>query len=234
MTAIAPPVPRTDSRTLRVTGLLVRRQALVWAWYWGLLALVAVMLSGIPTLPDDAATGVWGFLDTAPRWFAFAMLVGLLLGSVGPHVALGMTRRGFTGVLAVVAGLTALVGAVIWTLGAVVEARLTGRTVGAVGPIVLENAAQLASYAAAGVLVGAVYYRAGGWWGTVTLPLTLGPTVLAETWVATGWQGATGAALGLPPAPPVLTYLLPALVAVLLLLAARPVLGGAAIRRPSG
>ncbi|WP_182112275.1 MULTISPECIES: hypothetical protein [unclassified Actinotalea] len=232
MTTVALSRSRSGSRVLRASAQLLRRHAVAWAWYWVLLAAVVVVMARTPLRVEVDAAGMWSTVDSAPRWFAFAMLLSLVPSGLAAHVANGLTRRAFADVLVAVAVVTALAGGVAWAVGAAVEAAVTDTTGRPVLPLILEAAAHLAAYGAAGTLVGAVYYRAGAWWGTLTLPLTVGPAVAAETWVASGWQGEVGAALGWPSLTGPATTLLPVGVAALLLLATRMVLSRAAIHRP--
>ncbi len=218
---------------LRVVRPTLRVQAPVWAWFWGLMAAVAVVLTGTPERYDPDAPGVWGALDTVPRWFAFSLLLAHVASATAPHVASGLTRRAFARLLGLLSLLTAVVAAVVWTVGLTVENALTGRPavgVAALGPLVGEHAGAILCYSVTGALVGAVYYRGGAWWGTLTLPLTVAPAIVTEAWTSSGWQGAVGRAVGLPPAPPPLALLVPVLVSLALLVAVDAVLRRAAIR----
>ncbi|WP_199423277.1 hypothetical protein [Actinotalea solisilvae] len=227
-TTVAQPV-RRGSVLLRVVRPTLRAQAPVWAWFWGLLAAVAVVLSGSAEHYGLRA-GVWGTLDTVPRWFAFSLLVGQVAAGTAPHVANGLTRRAYSRLIGLLALATAVAASVVWSLGLAVENSLTSRDLPDLVPLVAEHAGATACYAVAGALVGAAYYRGGAWWGTLTLPLTVGPVLVVEAWTSTGWQGAVGRAAGLPPAPEAVALLLPVLVAGVLLVAVDRVLRRAAIR----
>lgn len=226
------PVPR-GTVLRRAARPTLRAQAPVWAWFWGLLAAVAVVMAGTAER-YDVGSGVWGSLDTVPRWFAFSLLVAQVASGTAAHVAQGLTRRAYAWLLGALALTTGVAASVVCTLGLALENTLTGRAVPALVPLLAEHAGALTCYAVTGALVGAVYYRGGAWWGTLTLPLTVGPVLVVEAWTSTGWQGAVGRAAGLPPAPQALVLLLPVVVAVVLLLVVERVLRRAPIRATAG
>ncbi len=233
-------VTRSEGLAARRAGLLrvarptLRIHAPVWAWFWGLLALIAVVLAGTAERYDLGGRGVWGALDTAPRWFAFSLLLAHVATGTGPHVAHGMTRRRFVRLLAVLALVTAVAAAVVWTLGYAIESRLTGRQLDDLVRLAAEHSGALVCYAVTGALVGAAYYRGGAWWGTLTLPLTMGPVLVTEAYTSSGWQGAVGRAVGLPEAPPAVALVLPLVVALVLMVVVDRVLRRAAIRPAPG
>lgn len=238
--------PVLDRPAVRGARLALRSQLVVWGWFWLTLVVIAVGILVVTVRVSDVGHSVWDYLSAAPRWFTFTLLVLLVTAGVGPYVAHGLTRRAFVRLDAVVAVVTAVAFAACWTLGQAVEVavfRAQGwptvvqradhlYTDGAqLGLVALEALGTLLVYAAAGVLVGAVYYRAGGWWGTLTLPLTLAPLALAQVLVAGRvGEGVVGVAADLPTAVRLLGLLVlaPAALAV-----AHVVLGRAAVRRPA-
>ncbi len=223
-----------SSVLLRALRPTIRVQAPVWAWFWGLLAAVAVVLAGTAERYDLGGTGVWGAVDSAPRWFAFSLLLAHVATGTGPHVAQGMTRRAFVRLVAVFAALTAVAAGVVWTVGFAVESALTGRPVPDLAPLAAEQVVAILCYSVTGALVGAAYLRGGPWWGTLTLPLTVGPLLVTEAYTSSGWQGAVGRAIGLPEAPQTVALVLPVLVSALLLVVVDRVLHRAALRPATG
>ncbi|MBX9244713.1 hypothetical protein ICW40_07800 [Actinotalea ferrariae] len=238
-TSVAPQAPSAHrfghrSVPLRALRPTIRVQAPVWAWFWGLMAAVAVVLAGIPARYDLGEMGVWGAVDAAPRWFAFSLLLAHVATGTAPHVAHGMTRRAFVRLVAVLAALTAVAAGLVWTVGYAVERTLTGRSVPDLAPLAAEHVVAILCYSVTGALVGATYLRGGPWWGTLTLPLTFGPLLATEAYTSSGWQGAVGRAIGFPEAPQAVALVLPVLVSVLLLVVVDRVLHRAALRPASG
>ncbi|WP_199423276.1 hypothetical protein [Actinotalea solisilvae] len=228
---------------VRGARLALRSQLPIWGLFWLTLVAIAAVILAVTLRFADVEQSVWNYLGAGTRWFAFTMLVFLVTAGVGPYVAHGLTRRAFVGLVALDAGVTSVVFAACWTLGHAVEVavfRAQGwPTVvedhlyadGAqLGLVALEALPTLLVFAVSGALVGAAYYRAGGWWGTLTLPLTLAPIVLTEALLTGGWIGDAVADLG---ATVPLAVRAPAvlLLAGAGLLALHLVLGRAAIRR---
>jgi hypothetical protein len=208
-----PPAPaRAASPVVRTGRAFLRIQLHLALWLWGIVAAIWVVLTVVLSRVEGSAEGsaggsaggpgvsTWSSVDQGPRWFLFAMALIMVTGYLPAHVANGMTRRSFTTALGVVLAVTSAGYAVLWTLGraverAVFEARgwptgpQSSDVAAADGPLLLLGLASLvtfAVYAASGMLVGATYYRGGAWWGTLTLPLTVGPVLLAELVVSGG------------------------------------------------
>ncbi len=159
--------------------------------------VIAVTL-GIPTLVDRLGghTGsIYPGVAQAPRWFLFVIAIVLVAEGLGPHVALGMTRRSFArqhaaglAVVAAVYGALSLAVTLLerWffeRLGWPLETVYGQRPVPTdPWPLVwVDHAVLLAVFALSGLAVGAVYYRWRGWIGTLALPFTVGPVFLAAT-----------------------------------------------------
>lgn len=122
-------------------------------------------------------------------WFPFAQAIGIVVGYLRVHVAAGMTRRTFARATLLVGVGTGVAYAAVLTLLTVVEralhhaagwgwrvadAGLADET-SATGLLTAELLLSFVVGNLSGLLVGAVYQRGGGWWGTLTLPLTVGP-----------------------------------------------------------
>ncbi|WNB87191.1 hypothetical protein [Cellulomonas sp. ATA003] len=211
--------------------------------------MVAVVLTVVLHRVDELEGSVWEMLDQGPRWFLFAMGIAVVTGYLTAHVANGMTRRSFTAA-ATVAGLGVVAAyAVVTAVGylverAVFDARGWPTTLGShhlytdtgqIALVLAENGLVPAVYAASGLCVGAVYYRGGGWWGTLTLPLTVGPVLVAEAAARPDWVAAAPGPLG--GGDPLPTVVLAAVclgLAAALLAVTHAALRGAPLRAPTG
>jgi hypothetical protein len=170
---------------VRTGTAFLRVQLHLGAWLWAVVAAVAVVLAVIQSRTGAIEGGTWQNVDQGPRWFLFAMSLIMVTGYLPAHVANGMTRRSFTAALTAVMAVTSAAYGLLWTLGYLVEGLLSvGGPPAGVLALGLQGVLLFAVYAASGMLVGATYYRAGAWWGTLTLPLTVGPVLLAEVWAS--------------------------------------------------
>ncbi|ADG75990.1 conserved hypothetical protein [Cellulomonas flavigena DSM 20109] len=204
------PVAHTAGRIGRVVlGYL--------GWYW------------LVVTPFFVAFSLWlahvnGGLDAAvilysrqgAIWFPFAQAIAMVATYLRVHVAAGMTRRTFARAALLVAGGTGTAYAVVLTVLAAVERELHRaagwgwRVTDAVladesspaGLLLAELVLACVVANVAGLLVGIVYQRAGGWWGTLALPVTAGPVALVLTLLGStpagrdSWAGAAPALLG--------------------------------------
>ncbi|WP_182112276.1 MULTISPECIES: hypothetical protein [unclassified Actinotalea] len=243
MSAVAPSWSLTGPAA-RATRLCLRSQLAVWGWFWFTLVVVGIGVAAAALRFDVLELSAWGYLSTATRWFAFAMLVFVTAGAAGPFVANGLTRRAFVRVLAAVLVVTAAAFAVLWTAGHAVETavfRSRGWPTAVeghlyadgaqLGLVALEALLAMLAYGASGALVGAGYYRGGGWSGTLALPLTLLPVAVAQLLLSGGWSlGSLELAAGV--AVP-LRALGALLAAVLGLVAVHLVLRRVPLRRPT-
>lgn len=139
---------------------------------------------------------VVAFGHHAALWFQLAISCGLVWVYLPLHVAHGMTRRSFAQAGLLAAAIAALVYAGAMTTLLVIERSIysergwfhgmdsvPGTTVMSAGvwPYLWGVVMLFAAGSMTGLLVAAVYYRVGGWWGTVWLPLTLAPLLLIAT-----------------------------------------------------
>jgi hypothetical protein len=203
MTTTGTRPPATVSPAVRTGRAFLRIQLRLAVWLWAIVAAAWVVITFVLDRAGGVEGSTWDTVDQGPRWFLFAMALIMVGGYLPAHVANGMTRRSFTTALGAAMAVTSVGYAALWTLGWAVErAVFTARgwptasraehLAGSDGPLVLlglEGLVVFAIYAASGMLVGAVYYRAGAWWGTLTLPLTVGPVLLAEVLAAGGRLG---------------------------------------------
>ncbi len=208
MTAAPLPRQRGASSSRRPQWMRAARRPLevylvLWVWMWA-VCLVGVTVAVLIT--DRLGTvelSVAQFIRNGPLiWLLFTVGVIIVAACLTPHVANGMTRRSFvvgTLVAATVgsllyaatsAGLLLLEGALYdrmgWEHNAVEgDAYTAGVWESGAGTLLLDHTLVTFAGSAAGLLVGIAYYRLGGWWGTLALPLTLLPilaVMFTTTW----------------------------------------------------
>jgi hypothetical protein len=187
----ARPVAR-QGPVLRTTVAVLTWFGQVALWYWGIVLVVVV---GLPFLIDsfgEAGTSILWFARQSGVWFPFSVLIGVATTYPPVHVASGMTRRSYVRGTLLAVLVTAFGFALLMAGGLMAERAWYGAmgwewslqdqgwfspeiTFG--GLLVAYLATFLVSYVS-GLLVGTVYAAAGGWWGTLTLPLTAGPSLL--------------------------------------------------------
>lgn len=174
---------------------LLRGQLMVARW--ALLVVVAAAALTLTVLavvrPPDYS--VVGFARQGVIWFSFSWAIAIAVGQVNVQVGLGRSRRtlgraallaavamslvyavGVVGLIQLERGLYAAVG---WEHAIRDDVLLAGDS-SQIGPLLAAYLVAAASGQLCGLLVGIVYYRAGAWWGTLTLPLTVGPVILLQ------------------------------------------------------
>ncbi|NLF04289.1 MAG: hypothetical protein GX593_04710 [Actinomycetales bacterium] len=164
-------------------------------WLWPIV--IAVTL-GVPTLVHRLGGdigGIYAGASQGPRWFLFAMAIVVVAEGFAAHLALGVTRRNFLRQLVLGFLVVAPVYGALSVAVALVErwffeaSGWVSQTVYGQPPVptdpwylaVLDQSVLLAVFALSGLAVGAVYLRWGGWLGTLALPLTVGPVLMAAT-----------------------------------------------------
>ncbi|NED98355.1 hypothetical protein G1H11_23930 [Phytoactinopolyspora alkaliphila] len=202
----------TPGRTWR-RGLLCGRQLTVMMAYVGglwFLPIVVVVFVGIGAL--QVATGGWGDLSWSSVWehslqpmryFPLAMAIIVGAGMLPNYVSHGMTRREFSIGVGIMIAVVSVAFAVVGAIGLGVEDVIYGwfgespeYTVphlyadpGDV-PLVLAQYALLTSaHMATGWLIGATYYRFGGYLGTAMLLVTLLPAIAVEFVLSVSYFG---------------------------------------------
>jgi hypothetical protein len=176
----------------------------VWFWAIALVAIVAV--TAILAANGVTDLSVVSFARQAGLWFPFSLMVILTTSYLRVHVATGMTRRSFTWAALAAAVIVAEVQAVLMATALVAERAIHDRLGWGWTAEDLAYDATGTSWPAAfgdytltyltgnlsGLLVGIVFYAAGatwgpvagGWVGTLLLPLTAGPTFVVLGFVA--------------------------------------------------
>jgi hypothetical protein len=218
------PVVRTAASLLGWFGQIA-------LWYWGFVLVVAI---GVPFIVDAVAEvelSILWFSRQSGIWFPFSILIAIAGTYPVVHVAQGMTRRSYVRGALVAAVVLAAAFAVLMTLGLLVERAWYG-AMGwrwrledgwftpdeSLGRVLVAYLATFTVAYLSGLLVGTVYAAHGGWWGTLTLPLTVGPVIAVIALVdgTTGWIPFAGT-LGAGPGEPVPSLLVVAAAAVLAL-----------------
>ncbi|GIG40813.1 hypothetical protein [Cellulomonas phragmiteti] len=191
MTTTTPRRPSPTAHTVRRLGAALLRLA---GWFWA-LAVVVIVLANVVGWATRGSTDVSiaVYARQASTWFPFSLGIMLVSAYLRVHVASGMTRRTFVRAALVVQVAAALGYAAVLTLLVLVERAVHD----ALGWDSVITEVQLADASAppwallgdlavplvlanlSGLLVGIVYQRGGAWWGTLTLPLTVGPVVAA-------------------------------------------------------
>lgn len=217
MTALTAPTvrparaPGPASRTAR---RLVRVQLSVGVWFWAIVLVVVVVLGVVLHRYAQPQVSILAQARQAGIWFPFSMHVVLLTGYLGPHLAAGMTRRSYVRGAVGCAVVVAALYAALMTVGLLAE-RLWYEANGwtwalqvvaleSSGPrvdlIFLDHALMFLVANLSGLLVGAVYLAYRGWWGTVLLPVTVGPVLLTGGLLADdllpGVAGSVGGTAG--------------------------------------
>ncbi|MBD3778209.1 MAG: hypothetical protein IE923_02945 [Micrococcales bacterium] len=198
--------PLWPARTGRRRGPALRTARNLLRWFAPIAgiyaAIVVVVVVAVPLVVASVGhvemSVVW-FARQSGIWFPFSVLIGVAAAYPPVHVANGMTRRSYVrgalgAVVVIAAGLS--VGMTAALLAERTWYRAMGWDWGLVDGwfapsegLVAVFVSYLATYLVAhlsGLLVGTVYAVGGGWWGTLTLPLTVGPVLLVATLVGDG------------------------------------------------
>ena len=162
------------------------------AWFWAMAVVVVTGALVVISTVGEVNNSIVAFARQGAVWFPFSVLIAITAAYLPVHVAAGLTRRSLalgsliaavgTAVVysAVYCGLLLVERAVFgafgwqWRILDDVPLASTDMTTMLVSTVLLLVAANVS-----GLLVGISYQRLGGWWGTLALPLTAGPIVLA-------------------------------------------------------
>jgi len=161
------------------------------AWFWAIatvmVAVGLVVLAQVRSV--DASVAVYA--RQAAIWFPFAVFITLVFGYLPMHIASGLTRRVLSlGSLVAAVGTSVLYGVTFtvllvveravfdaagweWSLGDQLDA-------GGTGALLVRNVLTFLVAYLSGLLAGITYLRSGGWGGTLTLPLTVGPILVVS------------------------------------------------------
>ena len=203
--------PRADRATgsarpqwMRVARTHLGVHLFVYVWLWLICIIgVSVAISIVAAATTTVNLSIVQFIRQGPLvWVLFSVSILVATTYLTPHVANGMTRRSFVrgGLLAAAlagllhaataAALVLLEGALYNRMGwdhAAQSGRdyLPGIWELGLGPLLVDHVVAATAGTVAGLLVGMAYYRLGGWWGTLALPLTVLPilgVMFLSTW----------------------------------------------------
>lgn len=176
---------------------MLRQQLVVAAWAWSLIAVAAVVLPLLIARAGHVDMSVLAFAWQVGIWAPFSMHIGLVASYLPVHVASGMTRRSYVRSAGMTVVLVGVLFAALLSAGLAIERLWYGAqgwewayraggmgavgdvtTAGDLGLVLVYSAIAYTIAGLSGQLVGVTFYRGGGWVGTLTLPLTVGPLLL--------------------------------------------------------
>lgn len=201
-TAATTAAPVRAVRPVRHTMRWLLRQHLQGLlWTAGILALVVPSATATVNHYADVDISIVQFARQAFIWFPFSMAIITTTAFLNVHVAAGATRRVLSAASLLTGVVTGLGYMVLMTVALQVERAVYGargwtqqitesapafEDTSQVGLMVVDLSLAFVAAQVAGLLVGIVYYRLGGWWGTLALPLTVGPLLVSLGLLGTG------------------------------------------------
>lgn len=189
--------PRTEARgsVAAATRCLLRAHWPAVGWVFAVLVAAAALAVTVVALVSTPEYSIVAFARQVSVWFPFSLTISVLMSVINAYLAMGGTRRD----LGRAAILTALGMSVVYAVGVVGVLQLERgvyalagweheirdefqffATSSQVGLLLSLHLVSAAAGQLCGLLAGIVYYRVGGWWGTLALPLTVGPIPLIE------------------------------------------------------
>ncbi len=193
---------RRRSQALRAFDWFFGVQLYLAAWFWAIaLVCVTITLLLVHNL-GEVQLSIFQFVQHGGLWFPFSIAIIAATAQLTLHVTSGMTRRSFIRGALLAAVATGILMGVTTSAGLVTEGWLyaandwphTVETEGAepalragFWPMLLGLCLVYTSGTLSGLLVGVTYYRTGGWWGTIALPLSLSPILLVNLVSASSW-----------------------------------------------
>lgn len=227
--------PRVASPTVATTRWLLRLHSRVAVWAVVIVIVAVATAALVIARYVELELSVVQFARQAFVWFPFAVAIMTTTGFLNIHVAAGLTRRTLARASLAVAMTMAGFYVAVMTVGLQLERLLFGARgwgqkvvdeqalftdTSQVGWILVDLGLLFSAAQLCGLLVGIVYYRAGGWWGTLTLPFTVGPVLLVTPLLTTSLLDPLSTLARLPIAVAVLVA---TAVAYLLVLRTTPV-----------
>jgi len=201
MTTVAPTAPRSPVR--HATTRLLWTSVVLAGWFWAIaitgLAVATVVVAAVAGTVD---VSIVQHARHGGVWFPFSQAIIVVATCLRTYVAAGLTRRTFLRASLAAMVLTGLLYAVVAVVLLVVErgvhsalgwgtalmpGGLAADDAGA-GVLLTEFGLTFATANVTGLLVGVAYQRGGGWWGTLSLPLTMAP-LLGTLFLVGGWGG---------------------------------------------
>ncbi|WP_129668177.1 hypothetical protein [Phytoactinopolyspora endophytica] len=208
MSAFVNTAPRTWRRGLRCgrqLGLLMARVG--GLWFLPIVVVVffalGIIQAGVGGFEDGSWRSVWEDSLQPMRYFPLAMSVIVGAGLMPNYVSLGLTRREFSVGAALMVFASSVGFAVAGTLGHQIERAVFGwfdevptlnaphlfSDSGDVLAVFGEYSILTGVHMAAGLLIGATYYRFGGLIGTALLPFTVAPILAVELLLSASYFG---------------------------------------------
>ena len=184
--------PRVSSVRATAQWLLMMHLYLAM-WAWGMAIVVVTLAIVVINTVGEVENSVLAFARQGAIWFPFSVFIAITAGYLPVHIAAGLTRRSLAlgSILAAVG--TGVVYGLVYNGLLLVERAVFGamgwpwRVVEGMSPETAEPLEIVASTTLtfvvaylSGLLVGITYQRVGGWWGTLALPLTAGPILVAS------------------------------------------------------
>lgn len=235
------PRPRPGVVDPRVLGPMLRWVTFYSVWVWIGFGLTAWGIAESNSRTVGVSESVVATMAVVTRMFVLAFAVTILARGLVPHVASGRTRRSLITNGALAVALTAAAYAVLTTVAFQVERPiyiergwpLTWRTghvftsSDQVGLVLVESFLITGALGMAGLAVAAGYRGLGALRGTLALPLTAGPALLATAALELRAGSGIGANLGITGLSATATLVVLAVLGALSLLTAYRLVRGA-------
>ncbi|NCT91304.1 hypothetical protein GXB85_10120 [Cellulomonas sp. APG4] len=194
-TAATTTAPVRATRPVRHTMRWLLRQHLQGLlWTTGILAVVVPSATATVNHYAEVDISIVQFARQAFIWFPFSMAIVTTTAFLNVHVAAGATRRVLSAASLLTGVVTGLAYALVMTGALQIERAVYGargwtqqltesapvfEDTSQVGWMVTDLGLAFIAAQVSGLLVGLAYYRVGGWWGTLALPLTVGPLLVS-------------------------------------------------------
>lgn len=163
-------------------------------WFFGIVLLATVVALVVYAAIDTPQVSIIQFAQHGGLWFPFSIAVMMTTTVLQVWVANGGTRRSYLRgsiLAAIVIGVSFAVMITLllvleralfeqwgWVHGSVEDAGAASAIPGGIATHLVGMNLLYVAGTVSGLLVGIVYARFKGWWGTLTLPLTVAPILI--------------------------------------------------------
>lgn len=186
---------RRRPQWLRVAGWQLQTGIYLMAWAWGIITVLVIGILAVVGRSVNVELSGFAMSHHGLLWFPFSIAIMLTVTYLPLHVANGMTRGSFIKAALLCNVLIGVLNAAFSMVGLLIERGVYHRvgwfhgSTNTDGVEVLDGgvltyglglALLYVSGMLSGLLVGVAYYRAGGWWGTIALPLALLPLAVTS------------------------------------------------------
>ena len=192
MTVDVARAPRVSSVRATAQWLLMMHLYLAM-WAWAMAIVVVTLAIVVISVVGEVQNSILSFARQGAIWFPFSVFIAITAAYLPVHIAAGLTRRSLArgSILAAIGtgiayglvynGLLLVERAVFGAMGWPWRV-LEGMSPDTADPLAIATSTTLTFVVAylCGLLVGITYLRAGGWWGTLALPLTVGPILVVS------------------------------------------------------